>query len=63
MWVGLIAITTVKLGVIAIPNPAAAAIFAGALVVIYNWKHKLSIPAMVAAAGLVGWLCFRLRMP
>lgn len=57
--VGLIAITTIKLGLIAIPSLAAAAIFAGALVVIYQWKHKLSIPAIIAGAGLVGWFCFR----
>jgi chromate transporter len=56
--VGLIAITTIKLGLIAIPNFAAAAICIGALVVIYRWKHKLVIPGIVAAAGAVGWLCF-----
>jgi len=57
--VGLIAITTVNLGIIAIPNLPAAVIFLAALAVIYRWKNKLTIPAIVAGAGLVGWLCFR----
>lgn len=56
--VGLIAITTVSLGIVAIPNLKAALIFGAALVVIYRWKNKLAIPAIVAGAGLLGWLLF-----
>lgn len=56
--VGLIAITTVKLGLVAIPNLAAAAIFLAALAVVYRWKHKLSIPAIIAGSGVAGWACF-----
>lgn len=57
--VGLIAITTVRLGLAAIPGLGAVAICVGSLVVIYRWKHKLVIPAIVLAAGAVGWLGFR----
>jgi chromate transporter len=57
--VGLIAVTTFSLGSAAIPNPKAALIFLGALVVIYCWKNKLAIPAIIAGAGLLGWWCFR----
>ncbi len=56
--VGLIAITTVRLGVTAIPNGKAALIFVAALVVIYRWKNKLAIPAIVVGAGLLGWVAF-----
>jgi chromate transporter len=56
--VGLIAITTVNLALVAIPNLAAAGILIVALLIVYRWKHKLAVPAIVAAAGLAGWLCF-----
>jgi chromate transport protein ChrA len=56
--VGLIAITTVSLAAIAIPNLTAAAICLTALVVLYRWKNKLTIPTIIAGAGLFGWLCF-----
>jgi chromate transporter len=56
--VGVIVITTVRLAVVAIPTPAAALIALGALVVLYRWRHKLTIPAIVAGAGLIGWLGF-----
>jgi len=57
--VGLIAITTVNLGVIAIPDLPAAVIFLAALVVVYRWKSKLAIPVIVFGAGVAGWLVFR----
>ncbi len=57
--VGLIAITAVKLGLVAIPDLTAAAIFLSVLAVIYIWRHKLAIPAVIAAAGVAGWVCFR----
>ncbi len=56
--VGLIAITAVKLAVVAIPNASAALIFAAALVAVYSWKSKLAIPAIIVGAGLAGWLVF-----
>ena len=56
--VGLIAVTTLTLGAIAIPGLKAALIFLAALAVVYRWKHKFVIPAVVAGAGLAGWLCF-----
>lgn len=57
--VGLIAITTITLALIAIPNWGAALIFLAALAVIYRWKNKLTVPTIVASAGLLGWLFFR----
>lgn len=56
--VGLIIVTTLGLGAVAIPNFKAALIFLAALAVVYRWKNKLTIPAIVAGAGLAGWLCF-----
>lgn len=57
--VGLIAITTVKLGIAAIPNLRSILIFVAALAIVYTWKHKLAIPVIVGAAGLAGWICFK----
>lgn len=57
--VGLIAITTIKLGLVAIPGLGAAAICAGALIVIYRWKHKLVVPTIMIVAGVAGVLLFR----
>jgi chromate transporter len=56
--VGLIAVTTISLGMIAIPNWKAALIFAVALFVLYRWKSKLMVPAIVLAAGACGALLF-----
>jgi chromate transporter len=56
--VGLIAITTIKLGLAAIPGLGAVAICAGALLVIYRWRHKLAVPTIVIAAGFAGFLFF-----
>lgn len=56
--VGLIAITTITLARSAIPNWQAAVIFGAALIVVYRWKSKLAIPAIMVGAGLVGWLWF-----
>jgi chromate transporter len=56
--VGLIAVTTLSLGAAAIPNLQAAFIFFAALAVVYRWKNKLTVPAIVGGAGLLGWLCF-----
>lgn len=56
--VGLIAITTITLARSAIPNWQAAMIFVGALVVVYRWKSKLAIPAIMLGAGCIGWLLF-----
>lgn len=56
--VGLIAITAIKLGLVAIPNPSAAALCLAALVVLYLWKTKLVVPVIMAGAGVVGMLVF-----
>lgn len=56
--VGLIAITTVSLGLAAIPGLKAGLIFAAALLAIYRWKNKLAIPGIIAGSGLLGWLLF-----
>ncbi len=56
--VGLIAITTVTLARSAIPDWRAAVIFVAALIVVYRWKSKLTIPAIMLAAGLIGRLWF-----
>lgn len=56
--VGLIAVTTLALARPAIPNWQALVIFAAALLVVYRWKSKLAIPAIMVGAGLIGWLWF-----
>lgn len=56
--VGIIAVTTVSLGIVAIPNARAALIFVAALGVVYLWKSKLAVPALVLGAGAVGWFVF-----
>jgi chromate transporter len=56
--VGLIAVTTLTLGLIAIPTWASLAIFIIALPVVYRWKSKLAVPAIIAGAGLVGAIVF-----
>ena len=33
-------------------------IFAAALLVVYGWKNKLAVPAIVVGAGVAGWLAF-----
>lgn len=57
--VGLIAVTTITLARAAIPDWRALLIFAVALVVVYRWKARLAIPAIVLAAGIAGALLFR----
>lgn len=54
--VGLIAITTLTLARAAISNWLAALIFVGALSVVYGWKSKFAIPAIIVASGCAGWL-------
>jgi chromate transporter len=54
--VGLIAATTIKLGLAAIPSLPSLAIFAGALVAVYLWKSKWSTPVIILGAGLAGSL-------
>jgi chromate transporter len=56
--IGLIAITTVTLARSAIPDWRAGVIFGGALLVVYRWKSKFAIPAIMVGAGLVGRLWF-----
>jgi chromate transporter len=56
--VGLIAITTIKFGLAAIPNLSAAAICMAALVLLYRWKSMLVVPVLVIGAGAAGWFLF-----
>jgi chromate transporter len=56
--VGLIAVTTITLARSAIPDWRAGVIFAGALLVVYRWKSKFAIPAIMVSAGLIGWIWF-----
>jgi chromate transporter len=60
--VGLIAVTAVQLGWNVgrtVPSlPFGAAIFAGALALLYLWRSKLSIPAIVFGSALAGALAF-----
>jgi len=56
--VGLIAITTLNLALVAIPNWTALAICAASLLVIYRWKSKAAIPAIMLSAGIAGAFLF-----
>lgn len=60
--VGLIAATTLQLAQATagrVPSLwPAAAIFAGALAVLYLWKSKLNVVVIVLAAGLAGWISY-----
>ncbi len=56
--VGLIAVTTLKLGYVAVSSVWALVIFAAALLVIYRWKSRLVIPVIIVGAGLIGWIAF-----
>ena len=56
--VGLIGVTTITLARSAIPDWRAGVIFAGALLFVYRWKSKFAIPAVMAGAGLIGWIWF-----
>ena len=56
--VGIIAVTAITLGIAAIPNWPAFLIFAGALAVVFRWKSKFAIPAIIAGAGVAGALMF-----
>jgi chromate transporter len=54
--VGLIAATTLMLLRTAIPDILALVIFAVGLVVLFRWKSKLNVPAVVLAAAVAGLL-------
>ena len=56
--VGLIAVTTLTLAVAAVPNLRALLIFAVALVIVYRWKSKFTIPLIVVTAGMAGALLY-----
>jgi chromate transporter len=61
--VGLILVTTVQLGghvARSVPSlPAAAAIFGGGLVLLYAWRSKLAVPAVILASVIAGVLLLR----
>ncbi len=54
--VGLIAATAVEVLRAAVDRPETAAVFALSLAVLYRWKAKGAVAAVVAAAGVVGWV-------
>jgi chromate transporter len=54
--VGLIAATAVEVLRTAVDRPETAAVFALSLAVLYRWKAKGAVAAVVAAAGVVGWV-------
>ena len=60
--VGLIAATTLQLGQAAAERVPvlwpALVIFAGALAILYLWKSKLNIVAVIFAAGAAGWFAY-----
>lgn len=56
--VGLIALTTISLGLSAITSWAGLAIFIAALIVVYLWKAKFATPAIMLACGLLGAAIF-----
>lgn len=59
--VGLIAATTVALLRVGIPDIPALLIFAVGLFVLFRWKSKMNVPAVVLAAALAGLLVTGLR--
>jgi chromate transporter len=52
--VGLIAVTTVRLAIPAVPNFAAAIIAVVALITLYSWNSRIAVPVVMLAAGLAG---------
>ncbi|RIX29325.1 chromate efflux transporter [Sphingomonas edaphi] len=59
--VGLIAVTAVQLGVNvagSAPLPVAAVVFAVSLALLYFWKSKLAVLAVVAGSGMGGIILF-----
>lgn len=60
--VGLIAVTALQLGLNvarSVPQLAVAALlFSGALAMLYLWRSKLNVPAVVLASGFLGALAF-----
>lgn len=60
--VGIIVVTAMELGGAVVGRLPAllpgAAIFAGALLVLFRWQARLAVPVVLAAAGVAGWLAF-----
>lgn len=56
--VGLIAVTTVTLGLQAIGTWPALAVFPAALIALYRWKSRLAFPVIVLVAGAAGSVVF-----
>ena len=55
--VGLIAVTTLRLAIPAVPGVAAAMIGVVALITLYSWNSRIAVPVVVLAAGLAGaWI-------
>ena len=59
---GLIAVTALQLGwtvARSLPSPALAAmLFATSLALLYLWKSKLNVPAVVLGSAAIGALIF-----
>lgn len=53
--VGLIAITAAKLALSTVTTLTAAAIFAVALAIVWRWKSRWAVPAIMLGAGTAGW--------
>ena len=53
--VGLIAITAAKLALSTVTTITAAAIFAVALAIVWRWKSRWALPAIMFGAGTAGW--------
>lgn len=56
--IGLIGITTIELLQAGVTSLAAFGIFAFALLVLYLWKSKITIPVIVICSGIVGLILF-----
>jgi chromate transporter len=58
--IGLIAATTIRLAPTSVPDVPAAVIAAAAFAVLFLWRSKMAIAAVVLASGLLGILAIRL---
>jgi hypothetical protein len=54
--VGLIAATALELLMGILGRPLAVAVFAAALAALFRWSSKLTVPAVIGTAAVVGLL-------
>ena len=57
--VGLIAVTAAKLALTTVTTLTAGAIFAVALAIVWRWKSRWAVPAIMLGAGAAGWWLLR----